>query len=545
MPFVNYVRFEYGGKYLGFVDGALVLADLKLDDPRALFMVFDMGKSTFALRPASSADWVSLTIDQIEGWDIGYHFKSTMSSDFDTTFGDYTSFLFPAPSNSSGTMGLQFRSYFLTFGLFVDGAGALAAAYPKQATPTQFRYTVTRPITPVASGATFGGKVAFSSDPDLSAFPLRVVTMDDCHAFPFASIGTDTKVTFIAYGDPTKGAFHLATDEGAPMDLIPSPSWTDILGAAATWATIQPENIQNNPTFYKCNNLGNLAWIGTLQLYSSLFVDPTGANCRKLSLTVKVPGLGEIQSSGQAAGYDLSYVDLTGAQLANANLAGANLRYANLTGANLAGAKLPGADLTGANLAGATLTNANLSRAKLDGASFTGATMKMGGTDFSGADLTTAVFGLTPTFSTDPNNPTKFVNATLNYAAIGLNWSCLDLTGATIHALPQDLSKLQVTNTKASGIDLSGANSPTPRSATPTSAAPTSAAPISPTRRWRTGPCCTGWSCSAPPSSGPTSKGPNSGARTRASLPTSPTPTSSALPWTRPTSSASTSRSPR
>ena len=44
--------------------------------------------------------------------------------------------------------------------------------------------------------------------------------------------------------------------------------------------------------------------------------------------------------------------------------------------------------------------------------------------------------------SVDPKTPTIFANTKLPYAAIGLNWSCLDLTGATIIGLPTALAGL-------------------------------------------------------------------------------------------------------
>ena len=98
-----------------------------------------------------------------------------------------------------------------------------------------------------------------------------------------------------------------------------------------------------------------------------------------------------------------------------ATLERCNVTSANLSGAQLAGAKLAGVNLTGANLAA---------------------------TNFTGADLTEVTFSFPLIRSTDPNNPTIFASCILPYAGIGLDWSCLDLTAATITGLPSDLTGL-------------------------------------------------------------------------------------------------------
>ncbi|MDY7091626.1 MAG: pentapeptide repeat-containing protein, partial [Acidobacteriota bacterium] len=103
---------------------------------------------------------------------------------------------------------------------------------------------------------------------------------------------------------------------------------------------------------------------------------------------------------------DLSGIDLRDRDLTDANLVGANLRGANFRGATLNGTMLVGADLTGARFGGALLKASrrgptNLSRANLTAASLRGAKLEgvdlqyaiVGGTDFSGVDLTRAVFG--------------------------------------------------------------------------------------------------------------------------------------------------------
>jgi uncharacterized protein YjbI with pentapeptide repeats len=58
------------------------------------------------------------------------------------------------------------------------------------------------------------------------------------------------------------------------------------------------------------------------------------------------------------------------------------------------------------------------------------------------------------TQSTDPTKPTIFMNCTLAYSVIGLNWSCLDLTGATITGVPPT----NLTGLNASGVRRPNAN---------------------------------------------------------------------------------------
>lgn len=69
----------------------------------------------------------------------------------------------------------------------------------------------------------------------------------------------------------------------------------------------------------------------------------------------------------------------------------------------------------------------------------TGATLY--GADFTGCDLTKTIFDETPKFARKPKDGkrTCFNGATLNYQAIGNNWSYLDLTNANIIGLPDPL----------------------------------------------------------------------------------------------------------
>lgn len=120
---------------------------------------------------------------------------------------------------------------------------------------------------------------------------------------------------------------------------------------------------------------------------------------------------------------------------------------ATLTGTKLAQTTLTGADLSRmdlrqpATVQGATLTGATLAGATLSGVNLSGATLA--GTDFTGCDLSRTTFSSPFIRSTDPDVPTVFAGCRLPYTTIGLDWSCLDLTGATIDGVPTDLTGLR------------------------------------------------------------------------------------------------------
>lgn len=126
----------------------------------------------------------------------------------------------------------------------------------------------------------------------------------------------------------------------------------------------------------------------------------------------------------------------------------------NCQGCDLSGRDLAGKDLTGAQLQDAILTGTSFNGViSLAGADLTGAVMG-NGTDFSGCDLSTTIFGPHPNFGSNAANPTTFADATIPYQTLGDTWSYLDLSGATISGLPQDLSRLEVLQCDLSGIDL-------------------------------------------------------------------------------------------
>jgi uncharacterized protein YjbI with pentapeptide repeats len=339
----------------------------------------------------------------------------------------------------------------------------------------------------------------FGSDP----LPMDDKVLIRKKAAARRGLAFDTPETFIVYGDIAKGSFRLASHDGEPMGLVPAieqnmvdpPIHCQRLQQAAAFATNHLDATKKSefgPAF-NCNNQGLLtcrypvAWDDN----ASLFIPdkPPVDNVFDVFFAFKqtVPGLSTIKSHG-GAGFDLSYVDLAHVDLSGVDLTGANLQNANLTGAKLIGAKLGGVVLSDAILIGADLTHATLDRANLQHANLTGAKLigaKLGGVvlsdailigadlthatldgaDLSGAklegatlstDLTKAIIKAPLIFSTDPNHLTSFKNAKLNYSLIGLNWSCLDLTGASVVGMPADLTNLKAAHMTALGIDLSG-----------------------------------------------------------------------------------------
>ncbi|SDR44401.1 Uncharacterized protein YjbI, contains pentapeptide repeats [Rhizobiales bacterium GAS113] len=133
-----------------------------------------------------------------------------------------------------------------------------------------------------------------------------------------------------------------------------------------------------------------------------------------------------------------------------------------------------GCDLSGRDFAGKDLTNAVLKAATLTGASFRGAVSLRGadltgamigeGTDFSGCDLSATILDIGASIDAflakppyqAPTKPISFVGATVPFGALGMTWRFLDLTDATIVGLPQDLSRLDVTQCNLTRFDFSG-----------------------------------------------------------------------------------------
>ena len=135
-----------------------------------------------------------------------------------------------------------------------------------------------------------------------------------------------------------------------------------------------------------------------------------------------------------------SPIDFTGSKFLQAHLEGAHLEGAILRGCNFTGAHLYGAHLDGADLTGAILTGADLTLAHLTGTILTNVTLY--GTTLVGVDLTTATVDQPAKFSHDPDNVVHLENSTIPFDMLGLDWSYLVMTGATIDDIPDKLDGL-------------------------------------------------------------------------------------------------------
>jgi uncharacterized protein YjbI with pentapeptide repeats len=187
--------------------------------------------------------------------------------------------------------------------------------------------------------------------------------------------------------------------------------------------------------------------------------------------------------SADLNGLDLAELDFKGARLPGANLYGADLSHANLTGTDLKGAHLDRATITSANFSGADLTDARILRPTIfttlevvssEAPKFTGAKLVrirsdgwLDRADFSGADLTSAVFGggatreeslfspaslVSTNFTRAILKEAKFPGAKLKYA----RFIDADLRGANLRGT--DLTQADFTGADLTDADVTGAN---------------------------------------------------------------------------------------
>lgn len=189
---------------------------------------------------------------------------------------------------------------------------------------------------------------------------------------------------------------------------------------------------------------------------------------------------------------DLAELDFKAAVLDGADLYGADLTKANLAGASLVGARLDRATITSADFSGADLTDARILRPTIfttlevstaEVPRFSGAKLLrirsdgwLDRADFTGADLTGAVFGggasreeslFSPASLTSANftkaivRDVKFPGASLKYARFvdadvrGANFRGANLTRASFRGA--DLAGADVTGANLDEADLRGA----------------------------------------------------------------------------------------
>lgn len=198
-------------------------------------------------------------------------------------------------------------------------------------------------------------------------------------------------------------------------------------------------------------------------------------------------------SDTDLTGLDLSGVDFKGADLSRSNLFGVDLTNANLDGATLTEAVLDRSILVRTNFGSAAMRDASILRPSVapdlhfvagDLPSFRNAdlrgvriTARLGGADFSKADLTAADFapaserglGGTPTHGLARSNfagatlaNANMVGLTLSFSSFrdadlrGTNLSEADLTGADLTGA--NLAGADLTGADLTGADLTGAN---------------------------------------------------------------------------------------
>jgi uncharacterized protein YjbI with pentapeptide repeats len=154
-----------------------------------------------------------------------------------------------------------------------------------------------------------------------------------------------------------------------------------------------------------------------------------------------------LQLGRTASGLSLAGVDLSNKNLAGYDLSGCDFRQVK----SLDGCIMTGAYLEHAKFTGCTLTGAKFGRASLAGADLGGA--DLAGADFTGTDLTGVACSTPLKHRTDPDQPAIFAGCTVPFALIGLDWSCLDLTDATVTGMPANSAgKTDLTGLDAQGL---------------------------------------------------------------------------------------------
>lgn len=278
-----------------------------------------------------------------------------------------------------------------------------------------------------------------------------------------------TEAVSVGAGTFTNANLTNAKFGAASLDLV-KQAGANCTGADFTGATLTASATPASMPVLATATLKNAKIQGTLA-----GANLAGAILDGATLTSSLTGATMTNASLAGATFsstaDLSTANLTNANLTRATLAG-NLTGATLTGAVLNSAVVAGANLTNANLTGASLTGVNLgqtplptltgvnltgvdlSKATVSGANLSG--VNLAGTNFTGQDLSGVTFSSPLQQSTDPELPTIFASCILPYAVIGLNWSCLDLTGTALTGLPKNLAGLNASGARRPGANFTG-----------------------------------------------------------------------------------------
>lgn len=163
---------------------------------------------------------------------------------------------------------------------------------------------------------------------------------------------------------------------------------------------------------------------------------------------------------GAASGSTLGPTNLSGAIFNSENRHTKFSPVVNLSGVNLSAAKLAGCifdatNLSGANLSEADLTGAQISGVEISGAMFGGATLNA----VSLSKSNVAPLQAQPDFAGTPSKLTLLHHATISCSLLGINWSGLDLTNASVTDIPDNLAGLNAAHTIfPDQFDLSGAD---------------------------------------------------------------------------------------
>jgi uncharacterized protein YjbI with pentapeptide repeats len=311
-----------------------------------------------------------------------------------------------------------------------------------------------------AAGMSFAGA-------NLTGINLSGANLTGCDFTAAVSVGA---------GNFTGATLKNAKFGAANLDLV-NLAGADCTGADFTGAVLTASATPSAPPVLAGAILKNAKIQGTLATANLAGATLDGATLSSslagaTMTTVSMVGT-TISSTADLSTANLTSANLTSATLAG-NLTGATLITANLTSVTIAGANLTNANLTSATLTGVnlgqtplpTLTGANLTGVDLSKATVSGAnlsTVTLAGTNFTGHDLSGVTFSSPLLQSTNPDLPTIFASCILPYAVIGLNWSCLDLTGTTLTGLPKSLPGLNASGARRPGANftaftLDGAN---------------------------------------------------------------------------------------
>jgi uncharacterized protein YjbI with pentapeptide repeats len=351
-----------------------------------------------------------------------------------------------------------------------------------QVSPTQ---SVTPPCNAlVASGTALSSAARFSAAGQQRASVLDLVQIGKNAAgmsFTGANLtgidlsganltGCDfTAAVSVGAGNFTGAILKNAKFGAANLDLV-NLAGADCTGADLTGAVLTASVTPSAPPVLAGAILKKARILGTLAGANLAGATLDGATLTSslagaTMTTVSMAGA-TVSSTADLSTANLTSANLTGATLAGkltgANLTGAVLNSAVVAGANLTNANLTGASLTGVNLGqtplptltGVNLTGVDLSKATLSGANLSG--VNLAGTNFTGQDLSGVTFSSPLQQSTNPDLPTIFASCILPYAVIGLNWSCLDLTGTALTGLPKNLAQLNASGARRPGANFTG-----------------------------------------------------------------------------------------